>query len=79
MIPYVPSTELKSKLSEYLRLVEAGQSFCITLRGAPIAHMQPINKNLTLDDAMAYMDTARTHAKRLSTSQFTAMRREGRK
>jgi len=77
MIQYVPSTELKSKLSEYLRLVESGQSFCVTLRGAPIAHIQPIKKSLTRHDAIAYMDAAKTQAPTLSTKQFTAIRHEG--
>jgi prevent-host-death family protein len=37
----VGTRELKSKLSEYLRLVKAGQTVIITERGKVIAHIAP--------------------------------------
>jgi prevent-host-death family protein len=37
----VGTRELKSRLSEYLRLVKAGQTVVITERGKVIAHISP--------------------------------------
>ena len=37
-------TEIKNKLSEYVRAVQNGSSFEITVRGVPVAMLTPINK-----------------------------------
>ncbi len=43
----VQLTEIKNKLSEYVRAVQNGSSFEITVRGIPVAMLTPINKPLT--------------------------------
>ena len=40
----VQLTEIKNKLSEYVRAVQNGSSFEITVRGIPVAKLTPINK-----------------------------------
>ena len=40
----VQLTEIKNKLSEYVRAVQNGSSFEITVRGVPVAMLTPINK-----------------------------------
>lgn len=40
----VQLAEIKNKLSEYVRAVQKGSSFEITLRGIPVAILTPINK-----------------------------------
>lgn len=40
----VQLTEIKNKLSEYVRAVQNGSSFEITVRGVPMAMLTPINK-----------------------------------
>lgn len=64
----VPSTELKSKLAEYLRLVEEGQSFIVTLRGEPIAKIEPITDNISMETAIQHMDRVRSQSAKLSGS-----------
>ena len=73
---YVASTELKSKLSEYLRRVESGQSFFVTVRGTPVAHIEPIQEQVPLQEAIHYMDTAKKEAPRLSSKKLRLMRHE---
>jgi prevent-host-death family protein len=48
--------ELKSRLSEYLRLVKAGQMIEITERGKTIAHISPIPP--TLEERMQALEDA---------------------
>ena len=43
----VQLTEIKNKLSEYVRAVQNGSSFEITVRGIPVALLTPINKAST--------------------------------
>lgn len=43
----VQLAEIKNKLSEYVRAVQNGSSFEITLRGIPVAMLTPINKAST--------------------------------
>lgn len=38
--------ELKSRLSHYLRLAQAGESVVITDRGVPVGRLVPIEQNL---------------------------------
>jgi prevent-host-death family protein len=38
----VPVGELKARLSEYLRLVKAGQDIVVTQRGRPVARIVPV-------------------------------------
>jgi prevent-host-death family protein len=40
----VQLTEIKNKLSEYVRAVQNGSSFEITVRGVSVAKLTPINK-----------------------------------
>jgi prevent-host-death family protein len=40
----VQLTKIKNKLSEYVRAVQNGSSFEITVRGVPVAMLTPINK-----------------------------------
>ena len=40
----VQLTEIKNKLSEYVRAVQNGSSFEITVRGISVAKLTPINK-----------------------------------
>jgi len=46
----VGTRELKSRLSEYLRLVKAGQTVVVTERGKVIGHIMPVP--LTLEQRM---------------------------
>ena len=41
----VQLTEIKNKLSEYVRAVQNGSSFEITVRGIPVAMLTPIKNN----------------------------------
>ncbi len=41
----VQLTEIKNKLSEYVRAVQNGSSFEITVRGVPVAMLTPIKNN----------------------------------
>ena len=41
----VQLTEIKNKLSEYVRAVQNGSSFEITVRGVPVAKLTPIKNN----------------------------------
>lgn len=79
MNQYVPSTELKSKLSEYLRLVGAGQSFCVTLRGTPIARIEPITEDMGYQDALAYMESVKKDGPLLSGKRLKTLLQEDRK
>ena len=38
----VQLAEIKNKLSEYVKAVQQGQSFEITVRGVPVAQLMPI-------------------------------------
>jgi len=40
----VQLTEIKNKLSEYVRAAHNGRTFEITVRGIPVAKLTPINK-----------------------------------
>ena len=79
MESYVASTELKSKLSEYLRRVESGQSFFVTVRGTPIAHIEPIQEEVPLREAIDYMNKVKKDAPRLSSKKLRLMRHEDQK
>jgi prevent-host-death family protein len=52
----VGTRELKSRLSEYLRLVKAGQTVVITERGKVIAHISPSAP--TLEERMQALEAA---------------------
>ena len=41
----VQLTEIKNKLSEYVRAAHNGRTFEITVRGIPVAMLTPIKKN----------------------------------
>ena len=43
----VQLAEIKNKMSEYIRAVQNGSTFEITVRGIPVAMLTPINKPLT--------------------------------
>jgi prevent-host-death family protein len=43
----VQLAEIKNKMSEYVRAVQNGSTFEITVRGIPVAMLTPINKPLT--------------------------------
>lgn len=43
----VQLAEIKNKLSEYVRAVQNGSTFEITVRGIPVAMLTPINKPST--------------------------------
>jgi prevent-host-death family protein len=45
--------ELRSHLSGYLRRVRAGASITITARGRPVARLQPVERDGTLDRLVA--------------------------
>ena len=53
---HVSIRELKSRLSQYLRLTKAGESVMITDRGLPIARIVPIGRGL--DERLAAMQQA---------------------
>jgi len=40
----VSAFDAKTHLSELIRKVEEGQSFTITRRGAPVAHLEPVQQ-----------------------------------
>lgn len=52
----VGTRELKSRLSEYLRLVKAGQTVVVTERGKVIAHISPAAP--TLEERMQALEAA---------------------
>ncbi len=43
----VQLAEIKNKMSEYVRAVQNGSTFEITVRGIPVAMLSPINKPST--------------------------------
>jgi prevent-host-death family protein len=45
---HVGIAELKSRLSEFLRIVEAGESIAVLDRNRPIAHIVPIKERPAL-------------------------------
>ena len=49
----VQLTEIKNKLSEYVRAVQNGSSFEITVRGISVAKLTPINKQSSKADFQA--------------------------
>jgi prevent-host-death family protein len=51
----VSVSELKSRLSEYLRQVKTGQMIVITKYGKPIGRIVPANTSLSLEEKMQTM------------------------
>ena len=45
--------ETKTHLADLLRRVRAGQGFCITQRGEPVADLLPVGSRLSRDGAKA--------------------------
>jgi prevent-host-death family protein len=43
----VQLAEIKNKLSEYVKAVQQGQSFEITVRGVPVAQLMPMSANVS--------------------------------
>jgi len=42
----VSAFDAKTHLSSLIRKVEEGQSFTITRRGSPVAHLEPVNNQI---------------------------------
>ena len=46
----VQLAEIKNKLSEYVKAVQQGQSFEITVRGVPVAQLMPMSATVSKTD-----------------------------
>ena len=44
---HVQLAEIKNKLSEYVKAVQQGQSFEITVRGVPVAQLMPMSATVS--------------------------------
>lgn len=68
--------ELKSKLSQYLRQVKAGQTVTITERGKPVATISPVAQSLEEKlEAMAQAGLLQWSGKKLEPTPRVAQNR----
>lgn len=77
----IGSYEVKTRLSEILRRVQAGESFTITNRGKPVADLMPskaASKQKTAAAITAIRKISRTVAS-ISDERLGEYRKEGRK
>jgi len=60
----VSAFDAKTHLSSLIREVETGQSFTITRRGLPVAHLEPVNRNTAkVSDLLARFQNVRQRVK----------------
>ena len=75
------STEAKARLAELLRVVEHGESVCITRHGKPVAHLVPAKTQSRAARKRAVEEFKRRRAQwrrvEISTDEILAMRHEG--
>lgn len=77
----IGSYEVKTRLSEILRRVQAGESFTITNRGKPVADLMP-SKVASRQKTAAAIDAIRKTRKTvasISDKRLEKYRKEGRK
>lgn len=77
----IGSYEVKTRLSEILRRVQAGESFTITNRGKPVADLMP-SKVASRQKTAAAIDAIRKIRKTVATisdERLEKYRKEGRK
>ena len=63
----VQLAEIKNKLSEYVKAVQQGQSFEITVRGVPVAQLMPITAKAS---KTGFAKRVQTHIDSESTPAF---------
>ena len=75
----IGSYDAKTKLSEILRRVEAGEQFTITNRGKPVADLIPSQSgsNQRVDGAIANILKAKKHI--ISSEELSELKDKGRK
>jgi prevent-host-death family protein len=55
-MPTAAVSDLKARLSEYLKRVKGGAEILITDRGKPVARLVPVSRARTTRDALAQME-----------------------
>ncbi len=79
MLEEVGSYDAKTKLPEFLRRVEAGESFTITNRGKPVADLVPSRSAGRLKTEVAINNILKAKKHRMPDSLLAELEDDGRK